>query len=145
MPAVTLRLLGPFRLVLPSTQEEVHLGHKAQALLTYVATHGAHGASRSCLTHLLWSRHGEDEARNSLRQCLHQIRHALGSAADWINVDGDRLTLRGPVNSSDLWQFEQLARQDSLDARLAAAELYHGNLADGLSADALSGLAATRR
>jgi len=138
MPAVKLRLLGRFRLVLPSTQEDVHLGHKAQALLTYVATHGAHGASRSSLTHLLWSRHGEDEARNSLRQCLHQIRHALGSAADWLNVDGDRLTLRGPTNSTDLWHFEQLARQDSLDALLAAAELYHGNLADGLSADAVS-------
>lgn len=135
MSVLALHLLGPFRLELGSTQQEAHLGHKAQALLTYVATRGTHGASRSSLAHLLWSRHGEDEARNSLRQCLHQIRHALGSAADWLNVDRDQLMLNGLTGNTDLWRFEYLACQGDLDALLGAAVLYHGNLAEGLSAD----------
>ena len=138
MSAVTLRLLGPFRLDLALTRQRAHLGHKAQALLTYVASQGAHGASRASLTRLLWSRHGEDEARNSLRQCLHQIRHALGSAADWLSADRDRLALSGPSSSTDLWCFEVLACQDNLDALLAAAGLYNGNLAEGLSADPMT-------
>ena len=77
MSTITVRLPGPFRLALSPTLEAVQLGHKAQTLLTYVAAHGLQGASCTNFIHLLWSRHAEEEARNSLRQCLHPARHSL--------------------------------------------------------------------
>ena len=82
MSAWTLRLLGAFMLKAASSAQPLRMGRKGQALLSYVAAQGSGGANRTRLVALLWADHGDDEARNALRQCLHQTRRVLGAAAD---------------------------------------------------------------
>lgn len=132
---LTLRLLGPFTLATLSCPQGVRIGRKGQALLTALAAHGALGLARSNLVALLWADHGEDEARNALRQCLHQVRLAMGAAADRLEADADRLRLRAALGEVDLWQFEALAARTSPGELAAAAELYQGDFAEGLSVE----------
>lgn len=132
---LTLRLLGPFALGTSSCPQGVRIGRKGQALLTSVAAHGDAGVGRSNLMALLWPHHGEDEARNALRQCLHQVRLAMGEGADGLQAQGDRLHLRKGLIEVDLWRFEQLAAQTGVAAMGAAAELYCGDFAEGLNVE----------
>lgn len=135
MQTLSLRLLGPFSLGTSFSPQGVRIGRKGQALLTSVAAHGDAGVGRSNLMSMLWPHHGEDEARNALRQCLHQVRLAMGEGADGLQAEGDRLHLRKGLIEVDLWRFEQLAAQTGVAAMGAAAELYCGDFAEGLNVE----------
>lgn len=135
MQTLTLRLLGPFALGTSSCPLGVRIGRKGQALLTSVAAHGDAGVGRSNLMTMLWPHHGEDEARNALRQCLHQVRLAMGEGAEGLQARDDRLYLRKGLIEVDLWRFEQLAAQTGVAAMGAAAELYCGDFAEGLNVE----------
>ncbi len=128
-----LRLLGTFELITEPGQHDAHLGRKGQALLGCVAAHRKAGASRSQLMNLLWTDHRRDEARNALRQCIHQVRYALGGQTGWLVSDGDRLRLTESFGLVDVWQFERLAATDDVLSMCAAAELYRGDLLAELS------------
>jgi len=132
----TLHVLGPVALRSAATGEAVHLGRKAHALLTFVASHGASGTSRSSLLALLWPDHGDEDARSSLRQCLHQIRRALGDATELFETEGERVALRENECDVDLWRFERLAAKADHSSLLAAIQLYRGEFAEGLHAGA---------
>ena len=134
MSAWTLRLLGAFMLRAPSSAQPLRLGRKGQALLSYVAAHGSGGANRTRLVALLWADHGDDEARNALRQCLHQTRRVLGAAADRLHSDSDRIALRDDFGDVDIHRFEALAACSDVESLLAAAQLYQGDFVDGLDA-----------
>lgn len=54
---------------------------KAQAILAYLALTAGHADSRERLAGLLWSDHGEEQARASLRQCLKQLREVFATSA----------------------------------------------------------------
>lgn len=131
-----LQILGPVALRSAADREAAHLGRKAQALLAFVASRGLNGTTRSNLLALLWADHGEEEARNSLRQCLHQIRHAFGDAGELFELSGDRVGLRESRCQVDLWDFERLVARGDPDSLVAAAMLYQGEFADGLNAGA---------
>ena len=136
MTGSALQLFGSVALRPAAAREALHLGRKAQALLAFVASRGPNGATRASLLTLLWADHGEEDARNSLRQCLHQIRRALGDSGEVFDLSGDRLVLRDADCDVDLWHFERLAARADPESLVAAAMLYQGEFADGLNAGA---------
>ena len=60
-----------------ATGEQIVLGMRATALFAMLALERS-GSSRTLLAELLWPGRHADQARGSLRQCLVEIRHALG-------------------------------------------------------------------
>jgi DNA-binding SARP family transcriptional activator len=79
--ALTIGLLGA--LVIES--DDCRLGKvpkKARALLGFLAAQqGGQAVSRERLADLLWPYQGSDQARHSLRNCLLELRKALGPQA----------------------------------------------------------------
>jgi DNA-binding SARP family transcriptional activator/TolB-like protein len=103
---------------------------KARALLAYLAAQGGRAMSRERLADLLWPYQGTDQARHSLRNCLLELRKALGDGAE-THLGTDFSTCRVRAAEVDLDRFENLARSQQTDDLRAAAELYRGEfLAD---------------
>ena len=92
-PTWTLRLLGEPAIESPDGfARPLRLARKGLALLAHVAAHGDAGVHRGELLALLWDGHRPEDARNALRQCLHQVRGTLGGSrpvkAIYINLTG---------------------------------------------------------
>jgi DNA-binding SARP family transcriptional activator/TolB-like protein len=103
---------------------------KARALLAYLAAQGGRAVSRERLADLLWPYQGTDQARHSLRNCLLELRKALGESAE-IHLGTDFSTCRLLAAEVDLDRFEKLARSQQTHDLKAAADLYRGEfLAD---------------
>src|SRR5205814_9919022 len=78
---LSIGLLGP--LVIES--EDNGLGKipkKARALLAFLAAQGGQAISRERLADLLWPYQASEQARHSLRNCLLELRKALGRGTD---------------------------------------------------------------
>jgi predicted ATPase/DNA-binding SARP family transcriptional activator len=80
MPKLELSLLGRFQIALNGQPITAHLTAKTQALLVFLASEGHEPHRRDALAGLLWPAEPNEAARNSLRQALHQLSHALGDA-----------------------------------------------------------------
>jgi DNA-binding SARP family transcriptional activator/TolB-like protein len=122
--ALLISLLGP--LVIESDERRLgKVPRKARALLAYLAAHGGRAVSRERLSDLLWPYQGSDQARHSLRNCLLELRKALGSggvrhlAAEFANCRLQDVDV-------DVERFERLSRSSNRSELLAAAELYRG-------------------
>lgn len=103
---------------------------KARALLAYLAAQGGRAVSRERLADLLWPYQGTDQARHSLRNCLLELRKALGEGAE-IHLGADFSSCRVQAADVDLDRFESLVRSQQLPDLKAAADLYRGEfLAD---------------
>ncbi len=106
------------------------LPKKARALLAYLAAEDGRAVSRERLADLLWPYQGSEQARHSLRNCLLELRKALGSAAD-LHLVADFANCRIRDVDVDLDRFETLARSEQPTELEAAADLYRGEfLAD---------------
>ena len=103
---------------------------KARALLGYLAAQGGQAVSRERLADLLWPYQGSEQARHSLRNCLLELRKALGpSGARYLVADFANCRIQDVV--VDLDRFERLSRSQNRAELQAAAELYRGEfLAD---------------
>src|SRR5215470_4512909 len=126
---LSIGLLGP--LVIES--EESGLGRipkKARALLAYLAAQGGQAVSRERLADLLWPYQGSEQARHSLRNCLLELRKALGpSGAGYLVADFANCRIQDVA--VDLDRFERLSRSPQRCELQAAADLYRGEfLAD---------------
>jgi DNA-binding SARP family transcriptional activator/TolB-like protein/Tfp pilus assembly protein PilF len=126
---LSISILGP--LVIES--DDWRLGKvpkKARALLAYLAAQGGQAVSRERLADLLWPYQGSEQARHSLRNCLLELRKALGrSAAVHLVADFANCRLQDVV--SDLDYFERLSRSQQRSDLRAAADLYRSEfLAD---------------
>ena len=83
-PSFVLTTLGELRL--EGTAGSVLSGRRKElVLLAYLARRAPRPVSRDELAALLWGERDEEKARQSLRQALHQLRQALGSAIDVTN------------------------------------------------------------
>jgi len=106
------------------------LPKKARALLAFLAVQGGQAVSRERLADLLWPYQGSEQARHSLRNCLLELRRALGPSAG-VHLVGDFSNCRIQQVVVDLDRFEQLARSQHRADLQAAADLYRGEfLAD---------------
>jgi DNA-binding SARP family transcriptional activator/TolB-like protein/Tfp pilus assembly protein PilF len=103
---------------------------KARGLLGFLAAQGGQAVSRERLADLLWPYQASEQARHSLRNCLLELRKALGRrAVDHLVADFASCRLQGAT--VDLERFERLARSAEGGDLQQAAALYRGEfLAD---------------
>src|SRR5215468_1035156 len=103
---------------------------KARALLGFLAAQGGQAVSRERLADLLWPYQGSDQARHSLRNCLLELRKALGPQAG-AYLMADFASCRVQDTIVDLDRFERLSRSRQRAELHTAADLYRGEfLAD---------------
>jgi DNA-binding SARP family transcriptional activator/TolB-like protein/Tfp pilus assembly protein PilF len=126
----SLALLGSF--VLTSGGNDIALPRKAQALLAILTCRRDEPFSREVVADMLWTDRGEDQARQSLRQCLSTIRQRLGSdlvqaQREFLRIPPDRLLV-------DARAFEALATSYAREDLVRSADLYRGELLAGFPA-----------
>lgn len=124
-----LDLTGGFRLLRVGGDEIRLSGKKARALLAILALSPGSSASRAKLRGLLWGERGEQQAADSLRQQLAQLRKELGPAANAIlAVHDDQIGLVEEGVDIDVKTFKDaIARGDVA----GASQRYRGQLLDG--------------
>jgi hypothetical protein len=120
--ALFLDLVGPFRLRDAEGRNLTPKGRKAQGLLALLATSPDLRRARAWLQDKLWSDRGSEQGASSLRQCLTEIRLALGThvgclQADrgWVALDPVRVhvnTGRGRTEAEDVEFLEGLDIRD---------------------------------
>src|SRR5690242_21774775 len=78
---LSISILGP--LVIDSGDRRLgKVPKKARALLAFLAAQLGHPVTRERLADLLWPYQGSEQARHSLRNCLLELRKALGRGTD---------------------------------------------------------------
>ena len=134
MSKLQLLLLGHFECLLPSGERISLSMRKAEVLLAYLALAPGIRHPRERLINLLWSDRGEEQARNSLRQCLSAIKKSLGDVADLvIQVDRTSVCLKPEMIDIDALEFERLAADAEFESLSDAAALYRGGFLEGIS------------
>ena len=134
MSSLRLNVLGNFEALLSSGKAVSFPTRKAEALLTYLALAPDQPLSRERLFNLLWSDRGEEQARNSLRQCLNAIKKSLGDEAKSIlDIERTTISLKKDLLSVDVFDFEQLARESDRESLTAAVKLNQGEFLEGVS------------
>ena len=139
MATLSIRLLGGLRVERDDVVLE--LGpQRISDLLAYLALHRDRPTPRAHLAYLLWPESDEAQARTNLRKTLHQLRHTLPEAAQWLTLHGQTLRWQPEIEFEiDVERFEravrraeQLRASDALDEERAhleeAARVYRGDL-----------------
>src|SRR6266849_7586761 len=143
MPTLHLRLLGDFSLLYNDQQVTNLNTTRLRSLLTYLVLHRDVPQQRQHLAFLFWPDATEAQARNNLRQLLHQLRQAFPDVEHFLSADAHMLHWH-PVTPCylDVAAFEQTltladaatrehdqhALQDALEQ---ADSLYRGELLPG--------------
>jgi DNA-binding SARP family transcriptional activator len=127
MPAFTLLLLGPVRLLDAEGSEVRSVGAKARAMLAYLAAQSGRRAGREKVADLLWDGAG---TRHALRQNLLVLRRRFGAPAMLIRCDPSLVAL-GEGVETDLARFEALLAAGRTEA---ACGLWRGPFCAGLEA-----------
>ena len=126
-------MLGGFALHHGHDQVIELTSQKERALLGYLALSSGMPSSRDKLANLLWGDSGDKQARDSLKQALMRLRRSLSvvSPAPLV-ANRHSITLLKEAATVDVGSFEALLRDKSLESLKLAAELYRGDLLDGL-------------
>src|SRR2546430_11449949 len=143
MPTLHIRLLGDFSLIYNDRQVTSLNTTRLQSLSAYLVLHRDVPQQRQHLAFLFWPDTTESQARNNLRQLLHQLRQALPAVEQFLSADAHLLHWH-PVTPChlDVAEFEQTltladetarrndqhALQDALEQ---ADNLYRGALLPG--------------
>ncbi|MCP4767798.1 MAG: tetratricopeptide repeat protein [Gammaproteobacteria bacterium] len=134
MSKLQLLLLGHFECLLPSGERISLSMRKAEMLLAFLALAPGIRHPRERLINLLWGDRGEEQARNSLRQCLSAIKKSLGDVADLVmQVDRTSVSLKPEMIDIDALEFERLATIAEFESLSDAAALYRGEFLEGIS------------
>jgi DNA-binding SARP family transcriptional activator/predicted ATPase len=135
-----INLLGSFRIAYHNQLLYTIDQPREQSLLAYLLFNTGTPVSRRYLAYLYWPDSTDAQARNNLRQVLHQLRRALPQDEEYIYSDTNKLYWRPESNFHlDVFEFEKaLKLADSADksgdltvARTALGEalnLYRGDL-----------------
>jgi DNA-binding SARP family transcriptional activator len=101
-------LLGDFSLIYADQQVTSLNTIRLQALLAYLMLHSDVPQQRQHLAFLFWPDTTEAQARNNLRQLLHQLRHALPDAPHFLSADKHTVHWRPDIPAQlDVAAFEQ--------------------------------------
>lgn len=138
-PAIRLRITMLGRMDVRAVTGEPLLprSRKTRGVLAVLALEAPALVSRQRLADLLWSRRGEEQARGSLRQALHELQEALGpegrglitatretvalnDEAVWTDARALPALARDRVEALNLLQAELLSDLDGLDAAFDA-------------------------
>src|SRR5881227_2511165 len=143
IPTPHIRLLGDFSLIYADQQVTSLNTMRLQSLLAYLVLHRDAPQQRQHLAFLFWPDTTEAQARNNLRQLLHQLRQAFPAMEHFLSADTHMLHWH-PVTPFhlDVAEFEQALTladaatqrndQRALQAALEQADsLYRGELLPG--------------
>jgi TolB-like protein/DNA-binding SARP family transcriptional activator/Flp pilus assembly protein TadD len=109
-------------------------GQKDRALLAFLAMGNRDVQSRERLAGLLWSRRGEQQARDSLKQALVRVRRSLGGTnGTLLRADRRSVTLDRSMIAVDALTFERLVQLDAVEPLTEATSIYRGDLLDGIA------------
>ncbi len=129
-----IAVLGPLMIKGDAGQIE-GFSRKAKGLLGYLAAQKGRPVSRERLADLLWPDQASEQARHSLRNCLFELRRALGpSALPFLESDAFCCRLGGA--NVDLDRFDEFSRAGGTKALERAAKLYRGEFLAELSVPA---------
>ena len=87
--ALDVRLLGQFRLTVDGRPVDGPATARLQSLLAYLLLHADAPQSRAHLSFTFWPDASESNARNNLRQLLHQLRQALPDPDRYLRADAN--------------------------------------------------------
>jgi DNA-binding SARP family transcriptional activator/pimeloyl-ACP methyl ester carboxylesterase len=138
MSGLTLRLLGPLRVERDGKPVDLPPSKKARALLGYLATTGREHR-RQQLSDLFWD--VADDPRGGLRWCLSKLRGAVDDV-DRVRIVADREGVRIDLTDADVDLHRVRATGAGLqtldtESLCELAELFHGELLEGLELDDL--------
>src|SRR6266702_1101649 len=109
MPTLYLRLLGDFSLLYSDQQVTSLNTTRLRSLLTYLVLHRDVPQQRQHLAFLFWPDATEAQARNNLRQLLHQLRQAFPAVEHFLSADTHTLHWHAVTPFHlDVATFEQL-------------------------------------
>ncbi|TGS18832.1 adenylate cyclase [Mesorhizobium sp. M2E.F.Ca.ET.209.01.1.1] len=131
-----IRLLGGIEVVSAGGQPLHFATRKTSLLFAALVLAGPKGLRRDRAAAMLWAGSGEQQARNSLRQALVDIRRLFPSTGDEaIRIEGnaDTIWLAAPADEADIWIFDRGCQADDGASLAAAADLYRSELLDGQS------------
>jgi DNA-binding SARP family transcriptional activator len=86
-PTLYIRLLGDFSFIYDAQQVTGLNSMRLQSLLTYLVIHRDVPQQRQRLAFLFWPDTTEAQARNNLRQLLHQLRQAFPPVEQFLSAD----------------------------------------------------------
>src|SRR5215471_15735035 len=107
-PTLSIRLLGDFSLIYAGHLVTSINSMRLQSLLAYLVLHRDVPQQRQHLAFLFWPDTTEAQARNNLRQLLHQLRQAFPAVEHFLSADTHTLHWH-PVTPFhlDVAEFEQ--------------------------------------
>src|SRR5947207_871211 len=131
----SLRLFGGFELNARPGGERVALpGKRERVLLAYLALSPKGSQQRRKLATLLWGDASDETALDNLRTCVWALRKALGDTEhSAIASEGEDIVLDAAAFDIDALAFRRFAAQSGGIELEAAANLYSGELLDGLA------------
>src|SRR5215471_18299518 len=134
MDSYSLTLLGGFGLRSADGGIVDLPGQKDRALLAVLAVASGDVQSRERLAGLLWSEHGDRQARDSLKQALVRLRRCLGGGEGVVlRTDRQSIALDKALIDVDVLAFERRVREATLASLTQAAALYRGDLLEGIA------------
>ena len=135
-PEVKLTLFGGFEASAASGTVLRFRTKKTQALVAYLALeiHARH--LRAKLAALLWGSVRDEQAMDSLRHALHDMRRVLHAAAPRaLVICGESVAFDAAHIDVDVTRFEELTGNGSVSAVHQAMAMYRGELLDGIVVD----------
>jgi DNA-binding SARP family transcriptional activator len=110
-----IRLFGPFAVIAADGSELTPRGRKACAVLSYAVLCAPKPVRRERLIGLLWGDRGEEQARASLRQALHELRPLSSGQAPLLLVDRAHIHVDSARFGSDVQELRLLAARSDAD------------------------------
>ena len=114
-PTLQLRLLGDFSLVYADRQVTNLNSMRLQSLLAYLALHRDVPQQRQHLAFLFWPDTTEAQARNNLRQLLHQLRQVFPEVEYFLSADTHMVCWRTTATFHfDVAEFEKALNEAAI-------------------------------
>jgi DNA-binding SARP family transcriptional activator/class 3 adenylate cyclase len=135
MAASRLNLLGGFDLDCGGGKPMAGAPRKVKALLAYLALEPDTPHPREKLATLLWEASGEQQARQSLRQALADLRKVLPGENTLI-ASSEAVTLAHDAIEVDAIELARLSGSKNAESLEQAVALYRGELLEGFNARA---------
>ena len=135
MGDLVISLLGAFQVTRDSTHVTDFESNKVRALLAYLAVESDRPHSRDALSSLLWPESAQENALNSLRNALANLRRAIGDhQANPPHLLITRESVQFNCHSDCRLDVTDILHQsDSAQDHLAAVQAYRGPFLQGFS------------
>lgn len=131
--AITLHLMGPFKLII-NNHDSTHLltYDKVKLLLAILSLSHDRPVTRERLADMLWPDAQDDKGRARVRHALHTLRQAFSAVPDALVSDASGLRLNPAITWVDALHIVDTPERLTLRAIKARLEHYTGHFLDGI-------------